>query len=121
MHVVSHEASKAAGSTMSRQSRVATAAVALTLGVVVFLGFGHGIRPDPMSGDHGSGHTAAALCLVLFIVLVPVTMGLAQLLRRTSRCSTLQRDADRTSLAQSTPLSSQRARASPVWLQCFRN
>lgn len=107
-------------SNVSRRFRITTAVGALAVGIIVFVAFGHGMRSDPMSGGHGGGHAAAALCLVLFVVLAPVTVCLVQqLVRRVATCRTAD-GAARASLEPSAPVAASRARASPAWLQCFR-
>lgn len=113
-------ATRATCSNVSRRFRITTAVAALTVGIIVFVAFGHSMRSDPMSGGHGGGHAAAAFCLVLFVVLAPVTVGLVQLVRRAATCRTAEGAARRTSLEPRAPVAASRTRASPAWLQCFR-
>lgn len=101
--------------------QIATLVLVLTFGILLFLAFGHGMRPDRVSGDHGAGHAAAALCLVLFVVLGPATRVLARLLRSTAMLAPAPACAGwapaRSSVAG---VAATRARASPAWLQRFR-
>jgi hypothetical protein len=92
--------------------------VTLLAGTTLFLGVGHGLHPDMPLMDEGVAQGGlAAICLVLFVVVVPAAFR-----RESLRPGIVAHSLEASALRRDRPpkASPQRARASPAWLDRLR-